>query len=233
MSEVSGTMIADRLGVIREQLAAFPNATLIAVSKNQSLEKIREAYRLGQRDFGENYVQELVSKSEQLASEGLSEIRWHFIGKLQTNKVKHLLPVVSSIHTVDSRKLAEEISKRWTSQGHDKKTAVFAEVNIDHESGKHGFSPAEVVRQVESMKDLPGLDWRGLMCIPSRSGGLSGASFRRLVELEQQCRPVTAGELSMGMSEDYTVALREGFGASRLWVRLGTGVFGPREDRPN
>ncbi|MBU6374958.1 MAG: YggS family pyridoxal phosphate-dependent enzyme [Bdellovibrionales bacterium] len=224
-------MVAERLKSVLAQIALYPNAKLIAVSKGQSLEKIREAYRFGQRDFGENYAQELCAKSEQLLAEGLSEIRWHFIGSLQSNKVRQVLPVVSSIHTVSSRRLAEEISKRWSSSGSGKKISVFAEVNIDHETGKHGFPPEEVVYQLRAMKDLPGLDWRGLMCIPARTGGMSGDSFQRLAELERQCRPVTSGELSMGMSDDYSVALREGAGASRVWVRLGTGVFGPRESR--
>jgi pyridoxal phosphate enzyme (YggS family) len=226
--EQEGPMISEALTRVREQLAEFPNAALVAVSKRQPVEKLLEAYRLGQRDFGENYVQELLEKDAQLREQGVTDIRWHFLGHLQTNKVKQLLPVVSVIHAVGSFKLAQEISKRWQACGRADKLAVFLEVNIDREDSKGGLDPDLLPTEFANMRELPGLDWRGLMCIPSREGGLSGDAFRRLANLERGCRPWTAGELSMGMSEDYPVALREGALATRLWIRIGTGIFGAR-----
>lgn len=224
-------MVSEKLHEVRSVLARYPNAALIAVSKGQPLDKILEAYEAGQRDFGENYVQELTEKAEQVRARGITDLRWHFIGHLQTNKVKQLLPVVSAIHTVGSQRLAQELSKRWASSGRENPLPVFLEVNIDREESKGGLDPATVLADFAAMRDLPGLDWRGLMCIPAPEGGRSGESFRRLVELEKQCRPATAGELSMGMSDDFEVALREGAGASKVWIRIGTGIFGARAPR--
>ena len=224
--------VTERLQAAFAHLSACPNARLIAVSKGQPLEKILEAYACGQRDFGENYAQELIEKSAELAVRGIRDIRWHFIGHLQTNKVKQLLPLVSSIHTIDSARLAQEISKRWTALGRAGALSVFAEVNVDREPSKSGVFPEDLAGLLTATKDLPGLDWAGLMCVPSREAGLSGEAFRALAKLERSSRPVTRGELSMGMSGDYEVALREGAGASRVWIRLGTGIFGERARRP-
>jgi pyridoxal phosphate enzyme (YggS family) len=224
-------MVLERLREIRTQLSPFSNASLIAVSKGHPVEKLLEAYREGQRDFGENYAQELLEKDDQLKREGISDIRWHFIGHLQTNKVKALISRVSAFHTVSSFKLAQEISKRWESLGRTGRVPVFLEVNVDREPSKEGFDPDAVTAEFAALATLPGLDWRGLMCIPSPEGGRTGSAFRRLVELERQCRPRTAGELSMGMSEDFGVALREGAEASKVWIRIGTGIFGQRPPR--
>ena len=220
--------ISSKLEAIRAEFSRFRNADLIAVSKFHSVENILEAYAAGQRDFGENYVQELLEKDARLRERGIEDIRWHFIGHLQSNKVKQLLPIVSVIHTVDSVKLANEISKRWHALGRAGPLPMFLEVNVDREESKAGFDPDSLLAALPELQALPGLDWRGLMCIPSPEGGVSGQSFRHLVELEGRCRPMTQGELSMGMSEDYVVALREGEAASKVWVRIGTGIFGRR-----
>jgi pyridoxal phosphate enzyme (YggS family) len=224
-------VVVERLLQVRSTLSGHAHAALVAVSKGQSLEKILEAYRAGQRDFGENYVQELLEKEVQLRARGITDLRWHFIGHLQTNKVKQLLPVVSAIHTVGSLRLAREISRRWPASGRSGRLSVFLEVNIDAEESKRGIGPDAVRSEFAAMSELPGLDWRGLMCIPATEGGRSGESFRRLAELERTLRPVTAGELSMGMSDDFEVALREGAGASKVWIRIGTGIFGARKPR--
>jgi pyridoxal phosphate enzyme (YggS family) len=223
--------VAEKLQQVRSLLSGHPNAALIAVSKGQPFEKILEAYHAGQRDFGENYVQELLEKDAQVRAAGITDLRWHFIGHLQTNKVKALLPVVSAIHTVGSQRLAQELSKRWASSGRSGRLPVFLEVNIDREESKGGLDPDTVLAEYAAMRELPGLEWRGLMCIPAPEGGRSGESFRRLVKLEMQLRPGTAGELSMGMSDDYEIALREGAGASKVWIRIGTGIFGARQPR--
>ncbi len=223
------SQVAERLQQVRQTLSKFSNASLVAVSKGQPFEKVLEAYEGGQRDFGENYVQELLEKDALAKSRGITDLRWHFIGHLQTNKVKQLVGVVSVVHVVGSRRLAEELSKRWPASGRSGSLPVFLEINIDREESKGGFDPDSVTTELAAMRDLAGLDWRGLMCIPSPEGGRSGDAFRRLVALEAQCRPTTAGELSMGMSDDYEAALREGAGASRVWIRIGTGIFGERQ----
>ncbi len=221
-------MIRQRLEGFQAEISRSPSAALIAVSKQQPLGAILEAYEGGQRDFGENYVQELLEKDAALRARGIEDIRWHFIGHLQTNKVKALLPAVSVVHSVGSLRLAREISKRWVASGRAGRLSVFLEVNIDEEPSKGGFAPAELPAALPELGDLPGLEWRGLMCIPSPQSGQSGEAFRRLVALERQCQPVTRGELSMGMSDDYLVALREGASATKLWIRIGTALFGAR-----
>ena len=223
--------VAERVRELRAELSAHPGARLIAVSKGQPVEKILEAYGAGQRDFGENYVQEVLEKDAELRARGICDIRWHFIGRLQTNKVRQLLPVVSVVHVVSSEKLAREISRRWMAEGRDGTLPVFFEVNVDREESKGGFDPEALPGVAAVVRTLPGLEWRGLMCIPSPEGGRSGVSFRRLAELARLLGSSTAGELSMGMSEDYRAALREGAAAPVLWVRIGTGIFGPRPSR--
>jgi len=208
------------------------SVTLIAVSKLQSVDSIRKLYELGHRDFGENYVQELVEKAEAFRDQGITDIRWHFIGHLQTNKVKQLVPFVNVIQSVDSIKLAQEISKRLQSlhgeSGDENQIAlpIFLNVNIDQEESKDGVSPLDVHEVCESVSHLPGLRLEGLMCIPApTSSSLVGSHpFHRLRELEQLCRPFTHGQLSMGMSGDYQAAIREG----ATHVRVGTSLFGKR-----
>lgn len=202
-----------------------PQTTLIAVTKTHPVEAIQALYHLGHRDFGENYVQELLEKAQQLQSQGLQDIRWHFIGHLQTNKVKTLIPWVHSIHTVDSEKLAHELSKRWKASGRPGKLPVFIEVNIDREESKSGLLPEEVLEFTKKIAEFSELEIQGLMCIPSPSSPEQvKAAFRHLKELEAQCRPQTAGQLSMGMSSDYLIALNEG----ATHIRLGTVLLGTR-----
>lgn len=197
--------------------------TLIAVSKSQPIEAIEELYRLGHRDFGENYVQELVQKATVLNSRGLSGIRWHFIGHLQTNKVKTLIPFVSSIHSVSSIKMALEIAKRWSQVKTGGSLPVFIEVNLDHEKSKSGISPSEVISFVKEVSGISGLRLDGLMCIPA-SHQDPRQKFAALRELEKNCQPISNGMLSMGMSSDFEIAIQEG----ATHVRVGTALFGSR-----
>jgi PLP dependent protein len=199
------------------------SVTLIAVSKLQSVDDIRKLYELGHRDFGENYVQELVEKAETFRDQGITDIRWHFIGHLQTNKVKQLVPFVTVIQSVDSIKLAQEISKRWKGLH---ALPIFLNVNIDQEKSKDGVSPLDVHEVCESVSHLPGLHLEGLMCIPAPTSSQQVGShpFHRLRELEHLCRPFTHGQLSMGMSSDYQAAIREG----ATHIRVGTSLFGKR-----
>ncbi len=200
---------------------AGSSARLIAVSKTQPVSMIEELYRAGHRDFGENYVQELLAKDRELKERGISDLRWHFLGHLQTNKVRQLLPIVHAIHSVDSVRLAQEISKRATGP-----VRIFIEVNVEGESTKSGFNPQELTDVLPQIGTLPHVEVRGLMCIPSPEGGGSGRAFRELRALKELHRVhLGVGELSMGMSEDYGVAIREG----SSWVRVGTALFGPRK----
>jgi pyridoxal phosphate enzyme (YggS family) len=204
---------------IRKRLP--PTVTLIAVSKTQSADAVEALHRQGQRDFGENYVQELLEKSRELEARGCTGIRWHFIGHLQTNKVKALLPVVYAIHSVDSLKLANEISKRS-----ERKIRCFLNVNIDREASKSGFTPEETLACAGRVAGLPNIDLRGLMCIPAprESADAIRPAFSALRELEKSCRPHTQGELSMGMSDDFEIAVSEGATS----IRIGTRLFGWR-----
>jgi PLP dependent protein len=231
-------MIATRLNTIQNQIAdALKSAkrsddvTLIAVSKTQPIEAIQELYGFGHRDFGENYVQELTEKAQTLLDEGITDIRWHFIGHLQTNKVKQLLPYVTSIQSVDSIRLAQEISKRLqslhaqTSEESRKLLPIFLNVNIDQEESKDGVAPIDAREVCEAISTLPGLSLEGLMCIPAPSTPESQhLAFHRLRELEYLCRPFTHGQLSMGMSSDFAIAIQEG----ATHVRVGTSLFGQR-----
>lgn len=190
---------------------------LIAVSKTQPFEKIKALYAEGQRDFGENYVQELVEKAAEAEAAGLKDIRWHFIGHLQRNKVKGLVSVVHAIHSVDSLALASEIGKRAMSLG--RMIPVFLQVNIDGEASKSGVSPGEVPALLNSLHEIKGVNLDGLMAIPEPEQARTGAPFRRLKAL---ATPQMA--LSMGMSEDFELAIREG----ATHIRVGTALFGAR-----
>ena len=198
---------------------------LIAVSKTQPFEKILELYQHGHRDFGENYVQELVDKAEQAQGYGISDIRWHFIGHLQTNKVKALVPFVHTIHGVGSLRVAAEIDKRADKH---QIISVFIEVNLDGEESKSGVQIPELRKLAAEANAFDHLALHGLMCIPdpNRVGGTRGA-FRELARLESELRPLTLGALSMGMSSDYQDAIREG----ATYVRVGTAIFGERSER--
>ena len=202
------------------------HVTLIAVSKLQSVAAIRELYELGQRDFGENYVQELRDKAEKLEASGCHGIRWHFIGHLQTNKVRLLIPHVFAVHSLDSIKLARELERCWKSAGRENRLPVFIEVNIDQESSKSGVSPGETAALAQELSDFSALKLEGLMCVPKSGSGEkpTAGAFSRLKDLELRCRPFSGAKLSMGMSSDFEVAITEG----ATHVRVGTALFGER-----
>lgn len=194
---------------------------LIAVSKVQPYESIRTLYEAGHRDFGENYVQELVEKAERAKADGLLEIRWHFIGHLQTNKVKILLPHVTMIHGIGSLKLAQEISKRSDSR----KISGLIEVNLDGQDSKSGIQIPELRDLVAATRALPNLDLQGLMGIPApaRPAGAREA-FHRLAALGAE---LGLSIFSMGMTSDFADAIAEG----ATFVRVGTAIFGERSPR--
>lgn len=204
---------------------AQKGATLVAVSKTKPVEDIRELYALGQRDFGENYVQELVEKQPQLPA----DIRWHFIGHLQRNKVKYIVPFCYLIHGVDSLSLLKEINKQGQKIG--KKIHCLLQVHIAQEETKFGMDEAELQEALSASAALTNITIAGLMGMASftENTKLVANEFDYLQQLYSRAKSqLTNAEfqlLSMGMSGDYRIALEHG---SNL-VRVGSLLFGPRE----
>jgi hypothetical protein len=201
------------------------NCRLIAVSKTKPIELLQEAYTTGQRLFGENKVQELTAKHEALPS----DIEWHMIGHLQSNKVKYIAPFVSLIHSVDTLKLLEEINK----QGKKINRAIpcLLQVHIAQEETKFGFDADEIkiLFNGTTLQDFAFADIKGLMGMASLTEDQEKirSEFKGLKILFDEMKKVagdTFNELSMGMSSDYTIAIEEG---STL-IRIGTALFGGR-----
>ncbi len=211
------TTIAERVQAVRASLPA--GVTLVAVSKTQPAGAVREAYAAGQRDFGENYAQEWRAKADALAA--LPELRWHFIGALQTNKVKLIAGRVAYVHTVDRIELARELSRRLGAR--QAGVRAFLEVNVAGEESKSGCRPEQVPELAQAVRALPGLELVGLMCIPP-AGADPRPHFRLLRGLRDR---LGLAELSMGMSADWREAVEEG----ATFVRVGTAIFGERPRR--
>jgi hypothetical protein len=221
--------IGERVRAAAAASARDPAAiTLIAVSKKQPVQRLESLYRLGHRDFGENYAQEMLEKAEALDARGCPGIRWHFIGHLQTNKAKTLVSHVHAVHSVDSEKLARELAKRWRARTPPRtdRLPVFIEVNLGRETEKSGATSESTESLARFIAEQPELELRGLMCVPETdlpSERLS-ARFSELRELELRCRPMSGGALSMGMSNDFELAIAQG----ATHVRVGTALFGAR-----
>ena len=201
------------------------DVTLIAVSKTKPISMIQELLPLGVRDFGENKVQELTEKEELLPK----DIRWHMIGHLQRNKVKYEVGKACMIHSVDSLRLAEEISKEALKK--QISVPILVEVNVAGEESKFGVSVQEAPSLIEQICCLPGLQVKGLMTIAPyvEDPEENRIVFRNLRKLSVDIREknfdnVTMDILSMGMTGDYEVAIEEG----ATHVRVGTGIFGER-----
>jgi len=207
-----------------------PNGVkLIAVSKTQPASAVREAYAAGQRDFGENYVQELLQKAEELRD--LPDLRWHLIGHLQRNKAKSVAPLVSLLHTVDSVELAQELAKRLAAAAPERRLPVLVEVSIAGEEQKHGVAPENLAELLERIESLPQLSLRGLMCVPPLTEDPAGARphFDALARLRELHGGVARlPELSMGMTHD----LEHAVAAGATMVRVGTAIFGARSTTP-
>jgi PLP dependent protein len=230
MSTSDEMRIAERLALVRDRVeraahgaSRDPNTVrLIAVSKTKPAEAIRAAYDAGQRDFGENYAQELVQKAEAL--QDLAGIRWHFIGHLQTNKAKYIARHAHVVHTIDTPSLARELGKRvlQTDRG---RLQVLVEVNVGAEPAKHGTTATALPDVLQVIEDHESLVLCGLMTMPPHD--LEGA--RRAFEALASLRKIHGGEkrlpeLSMGMSDDLEVAVACG----ATMVRVGTAIFGAR-----
>lgn len=203
----------------------FEDVVLIAVSKTKPVEMLQEIYDCGCKDFGENKVQELIEKYEVLPK----DIRWHMIGHLQTNKVKYIVDKVYMIHSVDSVKLAKEISKEACKKNVTVK--ILLEVNVAEEETKFGITTQETLSFYQEVSQLPGLEVCGLMTIApyvenSEENRQYFVNLRYLnIDITTQNKDNKYRKfLSMGMTGDYQVAIEEG----ATHVRVGTGIFGTR-----
>lgn len=204
-----------------------PGVKLVAVSKFKPKELLLEAYEIGFRAFGENYVQELVDKYEALPK----DIEWHFIGHLQTNKVKYIAPFVSLIHSVDSFKLLKEIDKQSSKNG--RVIDCLLQIYIAKEDSKSGMDKTEYLQMIDSeeFKLLKNIKVKGLMGMSTFTDNMDlvREEFRSLKELFEQTRSFHASnfsleEISMGMSGDWPLAVEEG----STMIRVGSSIFGSR-----
>lgn len=199
---------------------------LLAVSKRQPLEKLTEAVSAGQREFGENQVAEGVDKIRALDD---ARLVWHYIGHLQTNKTRTVAEHFDWVHSIDRLKTARRLSDQRPAARGDLNVCI--QVNIDAEKSKSGVAPRELASLAHEIAALPRLRLRGLMCLPRIRDDLQGQRepFARLAELAGDLRAQGLGidSLSMGMSDDYRAAILEG----STMVRIGTAVFGPREQQ--
>ena len=199
---------------------------LIAVSKTYPIEAIEEARMEGCKDFGENQVQELMGKIDALPK----DISWHLIGHLQTNKVKYIIGKTALIHSVDSLRLAEEIEKQSAKK--NQITPILVEVNVAEEASKYGFKCEEVVEVMKKLNDMSHIKVEGLMTVAPfvEDAEENRPIFRKLYELsvdiqKQKLDNISTSILSMGMSNDYEIAIEEG----ATMIRVGTAIFGNRD----
>lgn len=218
--------ISTVLGRIRQAEIAADRAVgsvgLIAVSKTQPASAIAEAHRMGLRDFGENYLQEALSKQEQLAD---LDLVWHFIGPIQSNKTKPLAQYFQWVHSVDRRKIAERLNEQRPDELPP--LNVLIQVNVSGEASKSGVHPNEVGELASAITGLPRLKLRGLMAIPEPIDDIQvqREAFRTLRQTLEQLNLSGVDQLSMGMSHDLEAAILEG----ATLVRIGTALFGPRQ----
>lgn len=229
-------MLKENLKIVEEKIQAAcekagrkrEEVTLIAVSKTKPIEMLEEVYNEGIREFGENKVQELCEKIDNMPK----DIKWHMIGHLQRNKVKYIVGKTELIHSVDSYRLAEEINI----QAKKKQVIVpiLVEVNIAGEESKFGISKEDAVKLVEEIAQLENVRIKGLMTIAPyvENGEENRLYFRKIKDLSvdinnKNIHNVSMQILSMGMTSDYETAIEEG----ATMVRVGTGIFGERSCR--
>ncbi|MBA6337601.1 MULTISPECIES: YggS family pyridoxal phosphate-dependent enzyme [unclassified Colwellia] len=225
------TPIKDNLAKINLQifnaceLAKRPSSqvTLLAVSKTKTSAMIEQAYLAGQREFGENYIQEAVEKIAELQS--LSDITWHFIGPIQSNKTRLIADNFAWVHSVDRIKVAKRLNDHRSSQ--DTPLNVCLQVNISGEESKSGIAVKDIKALVDCIEHCPHLTLRGLMAIPEKNA--SEQSFEKMQQLYTQLKKEhpSMDTLSMGMSGDLSDAIAKG----STMVRVGSAIFGAREDK--
>ena len=224
--------ISENLERVREQIAraaakvgrAASGIQLVAITKTHPAEQVREAIEAGQNLFGESRVQEARAKIPQLPS----NVHWHFVGHLQKNKIRHALPLFELIHSVDSLGLAQDMNR--IAQEEAMHPRVLLEVNVAGEGSKFGFQPDKLCQQMEELLSLPRLSISGLMAIPplAEEAEPSRKYFVQLRELRDRLQTefrVDLSQLSMGMTQDYPIAIEEG----ATLVRVGTAIFGERK----
>ena len=223
--------IAENLERVREQIAqatgkagrSIDDVELVAISKTHDAVKVREAIEAEQSLFGESRVQEARVKIPDLPS----NLRWHFVGHLQKNKIRHALPLFELIHSVDSLALAQDINRIAEEDGLHPR--VLLEVNVAGEGSKFGFTPEKLRKDLENLLALPRLSILGLMTIPpiADEAEASRKYFVELRELRDRLQTefhVDLAQLSMGMTQDFAIAVEEG----ATLVRVGTAIFGER-----
>ena len=225
------TSISERLQAVKSRLRqaeteagrASESVALIAVSKTQPADAIRDAHAAGQCAFGENYLQESLEKMAVLAD---LPLEWHFIGPIQSNKTRPIAENFAWVHGVDRLKIAQRLSDARPADMPPLNICI--EVNVSEEESKGGVEPNEVPALAEAVAQLPGLKLRGLMAIPASTNdiALQHQQFRMLRELLESLKQhgLALDTLSMGMSEDFPAAIAEG----ATIVRIGTAIFGPR-----
>lgn len=225
--------IAENLGRLHEQIGEAcrrsgrveSDVALMAVSKVHPVEAILEAHAAGQRLFGENRVQEFQDKAQRLG--GLAAAKFHLIGPLQSNKTNKAAELFDAVDAVDSLKIAQRLNSAAAALG--KRLPVLIEVKLSHEESKHGVAPEELPGLLAEMAGLEAIEVTGLMTVPPWSLDAEAArpyfrELRRLRDESQKTHPGVTG-LSMGMSNDFAVAIEEG----STCVRVGTAIFGKRE----
>ncbi|MGI8602913.1 MAG: YggS family pyridoxal phosphate-dependent enzyme [Verrucomicrobiales bacterium] len=224
--------IADRLAEVQERIAAalqrvgrHDSAELVAVSKTFSPEIVREAAKTPHQLFGESRVQEALAKIPLCPT----HLRWHLIGHLQSNKVRKILPLVEAVHSIDSLALAQDVDRAAAAAG--RRVDVYLQVNVAEETAKHGFTADAVRRDLEALLRLERVNVVGLMTIPpfAPEAELSRRYFARLRELRDSLAAAAGtplSGLSMGMSDDFEIALEEG----ATIVRVGSAIFGRRQN---
>jgi pyridoxal phosphate enzyme (YggS family) len=224
------TQLTQRLAAVRARIAVACDRSgrdpaevqLVGVSKTHGLDAVREALDAGLVDLGENRAQELVPKAEDAASAGLTP-RWHFIGQLQRNKVRQVLPHISVLHSLDSERLLREIERR-TESAH--RLDCYVEVNVAGEQQKHGLAPSDLAPVLQAAARSEAVLLRGLMTVAPLTADAEEVRpvFRELAAL---AAAHGLEGLSMGMTDDFEVAIEEG----ATLVRVGRAIFGPRRER--
>jgi pyridoxal phosphate enzyme (YggS family) len=227
--------VAENLERVREQISeaavkagrAVNEIELVAIAKTHPAERIREAVESGHKLFGESRVQEARAKIPELPS----HLRWHFVGHLQKNKIRHALPLFELFHGIDSVALAQEMNRIAQEEGRHPR--VLLEINVAGEGSKFGFKPGVIQTEMETLLALPRLSIEGLMCVPPLADEAEGSrkffvQLRGLRDLLEKEFNVKLPHLSMGMTNDFPIAVEEG----ATLVRVGTAIFGERSRRP-
>ena len=233
---MSSANVSTRLAAVTSDIRQIANRAgrslddirLIAVSKTRSLDEVKQAIDAGQKDFGENTIQDALTKVPELRDR---DVQWHFIGHLQSKKARQIPHNFHWVHSVDSIKLAQKLSNAMVSAEVDTPINCLIQANVSAEASKSGLDKAEILPFLDELLrlDLPGISWRGLMTIGVQGDDYQTRSaFAELRHLQNQCRYEFGlndfDQLSMGMSDDYAIAIEEG----ATMVRVGTAIFGER-----